>query len=424
MIAVNKTDSTNLRNLNIIRLIVLTLELVGLLCTHFYFGIEIDWQPVSLIFGLSLGLVVYTHWRNTQVQKSISSTELFFHLVADTALQTSLLYYCGGYTNPLISVYLVPVSISALLLAPKQRWTITALCILCYTLLQSWYQPLMPMGHGMHSDHGMSAMVLFHLTGMWITFTVSACLVTGIVAPMADSLRTHRAKVAENREQQLRSERILSVAITAAGAAHELGTPLSTMSVLLKDMSEEHKDSAPLSDDIALLRSQIALCKKRLTSIVNNSQTQQAARQSAKAFVLRVLDEWQLLRPSVKVEPLYADNFSGVIQADQALEMALINLLNNAADASPNFVEVSLRQTSDSVILQIRDKGESLAESVSQSPGFITSSSKRDGLGLGLQLSAATIESQGGIVRLYKAEPVGTITEIQLQNYSRSHLLY
>ena len=262
--------------------------------------------------------------------------------------------------------------------------------------------------------------MMLHLVGMWLIYALSACLITGLVASMADRIRAHRAEIAASREYQLRNERILTVATMAAGAAHDLGTPLSTMSVVLGEMADEDQSSPQLKEDIALLRSQIDLCKNRLAQLVANSQNQQPCIQSAKECAVQVMDEWQLLRPDIDLKFNCPDLFPYKIQADFSLKAALINLLNNAADASPHFVELKLTYETNTVVFQIRDQGTGFLPSIMEQPGVASISTKQEGLGLGLQLSAATIEKLNGTVRLYNAhkgdstEPSGAITEVRL----------
>ncbi|WP_062265171.1 sensor histidine kinase [Endozoicomonas arenosclerae] len=415
----------NLKILNIIRLIILLTEAGLLAVADWYFGIKPVWPPVLFAFFLTAILIIYTGLRY-QHQTSISSRVLFTQLLCDTLLQTTLLYWSGGVMNPLISAYLLTVAISATLLPLKRRWMITTLTIVCYTLLQNWYQPLQfenTSNHSMTAHGMMGSMMMLHLAGMWLVYSLSACLITGLVASMADRIRTHRAEIAVSRENQLRSERILSVATMAASAAHDLGTTLSTMSVVLGEMADDHKGNAELKDDIALLRSQIEICRSRLAGLVATSQEQKPVVQNAHEFGLQVLDEWQLLRPGIEIGFHCTASQPLNVEADSSLKAALINLLNNAADASPNHVELELTHEEDMVLFKIRDQGAGFVPDISERPGYTTISTKEEGFGLGLQLSAASIEKLNGIVRLYNAytgnnpEPCGAITEIRLPKY-------
>ncbi|WP_194842475.1 ATP-binding protein [Endozoicomonas sp. OPT23] len=406
-------EQTNLHRLNAIRLTILLMELTGLAIASWFSVIQVDWSVLSIIAATTGLLVFYTHYRK-QLVSDISESSLFKQLLADVFLQTLLLYWSGGYTNPFIFSYLVTVTISASVLSVRQRWFITTLTIVCYTLLQRWYQPLIPD----HSAHGaMHSMIILHLGGMWMTFSISACLVTGVVAGMADAIRSHRAEINASREQRLRDERILAVATTAAGAAHELATPLSTMSVLLGEMSSECSDTA-MSEDINLLQTQVGLCKKRLDNIVLASRNQAIVAKPVADVVEELLNEWQLFRPEANIQYTSSETPDCLIEADQSLIMAMINLLDNSADASPDFIGLKVMRNENRVVLQIEDHGRGVLSKVASQPGATDLTTKKEGHGLGLQLSVATVERLSGHVRLYTGSAGGTITEVSLPEVS------
>ncbi len=409
----------NLQRLCSVRTIVLFAETIGLLLAGYSLALPIPVLPVSLILCLNALVIIGTLLR-LRCSRPIGHHELFAQLLFDLFSQATLFYLTGGYTNPFISVFLVTVIMGALLLPLRYNWALSFLSIVVYTLLMKWYQPLTGHASGHGAQETMSAMIIMHLSGMWLTYTLSTLLINFFVVRMAEALREERATVAQARERQLRDEHLLAVATTAAGAAHELGTPLATMAVVLGDLSEEHQNNPELSDDIKLLKTQVDKCKKRLNRLVTSSQRVEPDTLSATELLAEVLDEWQLLRPHLKpvtthVAPGHQQQISQLkISVDSALPMALINLLNNAADASPEPVAVTLKPAEKNIIIEITDNG----------PGFdlppgktVTSppvSVKKEGLGLGLQLSQATIERSGGEVRLYRRPEGGTLTAVTL----------
>jgi hypothetical protein len=108
--------------------------------------------------------------------------------------------------------------------------------------------------------------------GMWLSFALAAALITFFVARMAEQLRRQEQLQAQRREESMRDQQLLAVATQAAGAAHELGTPLATMSVLLKELRQDYKEPAELSEDLALLQSQVQLCKDSLRQLVRAAE--------------------------------------------------------------------------------------------------------------------------------------------------------
>ena len=182
------------------------------------------------------------------------------HLLTDVAALSALLYLSGGSANPFVSLYLVPLVIAAVALPAAFAWAMAAVTVTCYGLLFYFYVPL-PALHLAH-DFGL------HLFGMWVNFLVSAVIIAWLVARMAQAIRTRDAQIARQREDALRNERIVALGTLAAGAAHELGTPLSTMAVVLGEMAHEHATDGELGRDIATLRTQVDVCKHTITRMV------------------------------------------------------------------------------------------------------------------------------------------------------------
>jgi two-component system sensor histidine kinase RegB len=167
------------------------------------------------------------------VRKRIKSplppeAKLFLELLADVAALTALLYLSGGSTNPFVSLYLLPLIIAATALTARYAWAMAGLTIACYSALMFFYLPL---GHG-HEMH--SSAFNLHVLGMWANFLVSAVLIASFVATMSASIRGRDRELAIARARALRDEQVVALGTFAAGAAHELGTPLSTIAVLTK----------------------------------------------------------------------------------------------------------------------------------------------------------------------------------------------
>lgn len=149
-------------------------------------------------------------------------------------IHSTLLYYSGGSTNPFVSYYLVPLTIAAATLPWIYSMVLSGLALTGYTLLLIWYHPL----HLQAVQHE-AMLINLHLFGMWLNFALSAAFITFFVVKMSEALRWQAHMQAERREESMRDQQLLAVATQAAGAAHELGTPLATMSVLLNELRQE-----------------------------------------------------------------------------------------------------------------------------------------------------------------------------------------
>ncbi|HEX9180033.1 MAG TPA: sensor histidine kinase, partial [Burkholderiales bacterium] len=177
-------------------------------------SMEMAWEPgpMALTLGLLVAVNMATHWRVRRVWP-VTNAEFLAQLLLDVTALTALLYWSGGSGNPLVSLYLIPVVVAAAALPAAHTWFMAALTVGCYSWLILTQDPLAE-----HHHHGAdTSFINFHLTGMWLTFALSAALVALFVARMARSLRDRDRRLAVAREESLRNERIVALGTMAAG---------------------------------------------------------------------------------------------------------------------------------------------------------------------------------------------------------------
>jgi two-component system sensor histidine kinase RegB len=405
----------NLRRLVVLRYFVLASLGVALAAAHLGWNIQLRLAPVGSALAL-LGVInLVTHIR-LRLGWQVTDVEFFANLLADMLGLTVLLYFTGGSTNPLVSLYLLPLMVAATVLPMRYSWSVAVLAVACYSLLLAWYVPLTEEHH--HHDAATAEFNL-HVLGMWATFVVSAGLIAHFVANMAHSLRDRDRLLALAREESLRNERIVALGTLAAGAAHELGTPLATMTLLADEMAERYAGEAHLREDAAEMQTQIANCKAIISSLTDNAgaaRLESSRAQPADSFLEEVLAKWLLMRPAACVECRWSDTTPAPsIVVEQTLFQAVINLFNNAADASPAKVEILGRSEANQVVIEINDRGPGLSPEVARRAGEAFFSTKSPtGLGIGLFLANATIERFGGKVRIFNRLGGGACTQIAL----------
>jgi two-component system sensor histidine kinase RegB len=426
----------NLYRLFVIRLIVFA-------CLAAALGYAFFVQQMALKYTLIIGIVVVLALLNGGLylrlrgRSAPSQREFFAHLLMDVAGLSVLLYFTGGASNPFVSYYLVPVTIAAATLSARYTGMLSALALLSYTLLLFFFQPLetvMPGAAVDHALHGMAPgaaataaadpIASLHTLGMWFNFLVSAVLITYFVVRMAAELRTREESIARYREDTLRNEQIIALATQAAGTAHEMGTPLGTMAVLLQDMKEENADSPELLADIELLQQQVNSCRGSLRSLVRKADldNQHTSHVALDTFIADLRDGWRLVRPEVPCEISQQTGASPKVDVDPMLQQALINMLNNAADASPSGIGVVLQWDAQQWQMKIRDHGAGLSRDVAGQIGTRIISTKEGGMGVAHVLSQATLNRVGGRVSLYALPEGGTLTEITLPHrFSAPH---
>jgi two-component system sensor histidine kinase RegB len=252
---------------------------------------------------------------------------------------------------------------------------------------------------------------------MWFGFALSAALIAWFVVGIANTLRQRDKLLAEAREQALRDEQLIALGTLATGAAHELGTPLSTMAVVTRELERaEVPDS--MKRKLKILRTQVDRCKQAL-SVISASAGELRAESGGLVPVQRwledVVDNWKAQRHDalISVNLPQQPTRAGIID-EQTLQQSIINLLNNAADASENEIGMDARWDAQQLTIDILDRGPGLHPNIAATLGEQQTSNKEHGLGLGLLLTHATVQRLGGSIALFDRQGGGTCTRILL----------
>ena len=402
----------NMWRLVLIRLLVISAQAGTVGVAYLFNLLPLPWLELSIVLGISASLIALTVVR-LRTAWPVTEVEYAAQLACDLVIHSFLLYYSGGSTNPFVSYYLVPLTIAAATLPWVYSLVLSALALTGYTALLMWYHPL-----HLEVEHE-ATLINLHLFGMWLNFALSAAFITFFVVKMSGALRRQDQLQAERREAQMRDQRLLAVATQAAGAAHELGTPLATMSVLLKELRREYRDET-LQEDLSILQDQVNLCKETLQQLVRAAEAdlkQNIVEQTAVEWLKASVERWHLMRPeSTYKYELLGQGVVPRLWPSTDLTQALLNLLNNAADACPDNLRITLDWTEAEIIVAVRDFGAGVPLEIAEKIGkpFFTTKSKGKGFGLGLFLTQVAVTRAGGSVKLYNQGEGGTLTEMRL----------
>ncbi len=426
-----QTGHSQLQRLITLRAMAVFAQCATLALVRYFLEMQLSWLPMLVTIAL-LATLNLLSWLRLRAERPVGNMELFAQLCIDVLALSALLYYAGGSTNPFVSLYLLPLVIAAATLPQRYTWAMALFTTACYTVLMKYYLPLpslsatgaggemadmaghdhMQMQHAMPQDDAFN----MHVIGMWLGFVISALVVAYFVVQMANAVRKRDEKLSRIREETLRNERIVALGMQAASAAHEMGTPLSTLSVVIGELQHETQALPEWRENLAILDGQVRNCKRILDKLLANAQDDRPQiPQSLEAFVVDTLDEWQLLRPEVQ----HHYTSSGTqpapqLRIDPALRAALLNLLNNAADVSPQEIDIHVRWDEQTFTFEIHDHGHGLTPEAVENAGSAFFTTKEEGRGLGLFLANATIEQLGGKVRLFNREGGGATTEVVL----------
>lgn len=315
-------------------------------------------------------------------------------LAIDMLALTAIVYLSGGWTSPLISLYLVPVAVAAATLPATATWLLAGVALVAYTLLARFHHPVFHL-------HGDAGDFTLHVAGMWLTFATAAALIAYFGTTMAATVRRQQRSLAEARERDLRNEQIIGMATLAAGTAHELSTPLASIAVIASEL--EAVSTGEAREELGEVLRQVAVCRNALQRLREDAAETPQTR-PADDLLRDVHERFALLRPGVHVAVELPGGPAPLLEVDGTFRQALLNLLDNAADASAGDVCLRGEWDGDHVRVHILDRG----------PGLTHAAGRPRGMGVGLLLANASIERLGGEVRARARPGGGTVLTVEL----------
>lgn len=364
--------------------------------------------------------VLFGYWR-LKSSLVVSNIELFSHVLVDVVFLIVLLLNTGGASNPLISYLLVLLALTATLLPRIFVNTFAVGGILIYTsFLLLDLTAEQEMAAGMEAEQ---MTFQLHLVGMWVIFLVSAILISVLITMMASAIQDRELNLAEARETELRNEQLVAIGTLAAGTAHALGTPLSTMAVLLTEldkMSAEQLKEGEIKEDISLLKQQVTRCKHSLTQLTryyNKENHDQAEEILLGDFVSDIQDYIINIHPSAPINFHIDTEKQPRVTSDLSVRHAVINIVENAIKAAENKVDVGFKIADENPALfeiTINDDGPGIPKKVMENLGEPFISMRKESMGLGIFLANAAVQRLNGSIEMHNLKTGGALTVIRL----------
>jgi two-component system sensor histidine kinase RegB len=376
-----------------------------------WWSVSIVVAPMVVVIAALLAFTIRTFQRLAQ-PKPASHREIAAHVAIDVVAFSVLIACSGGEHNPFVLLYLVHVAVMGLLLPPRQAALGVTLVVAVAAVIAMSVGPLVHVD-GTPLPHALIA--IGWSLSFALTATISACLVVHAVA----SLHAHVSELAEARRRAANDEAVVRIGALAAGAAHELATPLATMAIVVGEMQRNAGSDAERRDS-GILAEQIRACRQTLTRLLARSGqpgTDGGGPVAVDAFVERLLERFRAMRPGVRVvADIEAPAPPTRIYADASLGQALLNLLNNAADAARSAVSVRARWGDGELRFIVVDDGPGIAADALPKLGreSFTTKPAGAGTGLGLLLTATVIGRLGGTVRWSNRSEGGACAEVRL----------
>lgn len=382
------------------------LAIIGQIATiafvHFWLDIELPIFQMGCVIALlvTLNLIRIIRTRSSQ---PVSETAIFVDLLGDVLALTALLYLSGGALNPFIFIYLLQIIIATVLFRGWRTWIILLMTAMCFGVLIFWNVPM-----AIHNQSGLLSPSL-HIQGMFICFLLVGALLVLFVGRISRNLAARDARVAELRQQAVEEDHVVRMGLLASGAAHELGTPLTTLSVILGDWNQmpEVRQYDGLRTDIRQMQSQLERCKEIVSGILasaGEARGEGAIQSSLHRFFEEIALEWKTARDEDILR--YSNDFEPDIPiiADLTLRQAIFNLLDNAREASSSQICMAVSRDNDTAIVVVEDNGAGFPPEVIENAGKPYISTKnRPGAGLGLFLVTNVVRKLGGNVEIGNA---------------------
>jgi len=356
--------------------------------------------PLSSMLAVVLFLVVLNGISLLRHRSGAPTTggALLLELLLDVAALTIQLYLSGGASNPFVSLYLLQVILAAVLLEARPAWILVGMTTVCFVGLALFSRPLdLPHRH----DGNLFGL---HLQGMFIAYVLAAGLIVFFVTRIGRNLRERDAHLAALRQRSVEEELVVRMGLLASGAAHELGTPLGTLSVIVNDWQRMPTLAADpdLAEDLEAMEEQLLRCKEIVSKILSSSgemRGEGAGPTTVARFFDALIEDWRGSRwPSA----LHYDNRFAPDQAiatDVVLAQGIANLFDNALEASPDWMSIALRREGDAAVLTVEDRGPGFADRILAQFGKPYQTTKtRPGSGLGLFLLVNVARKLGGEV--------------------------
>ncbi len=407
------TGLKNMQQLIQLRWIAVIGQIVTIQIVHYGFRIHL---PLNHMLAVLTGLVAFNiasmlRWR---AHREVTNGELFVALLVDVGMLTAQLYLSGGATNPFVFLYLLQVTLGAMLLKPRSVRIMVGITTLCFAGLAMLGQPLaLPLDH----NRGLSSP---YVQGMLICFVLNAALLVIFITRINRNLRARDAHLADLRQRAAEEEHIVRMGLLASGAAHELGTPLATLAVILGDWRRMPVFAADpeLLQEVGEMQTQILRCKAIVSGILmsaGEARGEAPVITTICTFLDDLVTEWRTTRPAAA---LAYDNRFGhdmPMVSDSALKQMLCNVLDNALEASPQRLKLEVARDNEALILTVTDSGAGFAASMLAQFGKPYQSSKgQPGRGLGLFLVVNVARTLGGSVMAHNRVEGGAVVTIAL----------
>ena len=378
----------------VIRWVAVAGQLAALLFTYSVLKFELPLLPAMAVIGSS-AVVNLCHIHAAQRRRLYQQAN-FIELGFDVIQIAALLYLTGGLFNPFSILILAPVIVSAAVLRRKSTLLLVGLVAVSVSFLALSYHPL---------DWGQQVdFPLLYLVGLWLALIISSCFIGGYTWWVASSARRISSTLADAKLALVEEQQNRALGALATSAAHKLGSPLNTITVVAHELSRDIKPDDPIYEDITLLCDEIERCRVILSEIDSHMSLKTLETETPES-VVTLIEEiiYSRLSPTQTNFKIVYDRAKSIpaVRRRPELVHALENLLQNADEFSAHDVMVNIEWTAIDLHISIIDDGPGYTRATlarAGQPWNSTRAGQEEHRGLGLFIARSLLESIGGSI--------------------------
>lgn len=410
----HETGHKNMLHLIQLRWLAVGGQIATIVVAIWVFDIQLPMFNMLAVMVCLIAFNLGSHLRWHE-ERAVSNRELFLAMLVDISSLTAQLYFTGGINNPFVFLFLLQVILSAVLLRSKSTWAVVWITTLCLAFLAAFNRPLV---WSPNSTYHLSDL---YAVGLLICFALNAALLVIFITRIGRNMRAGDAALASLRQRAAEEDHIVRMGLLASGAAHELGTPLSTMSVVLRDWKRmpAFANSPAMLEEIEEIETQLLRCKSIVSGILlsaGETRGESSSRSSLNEFFEDLVEEWESSRPAAhcfEYKNSIHDDFT--VAFDSTVKQMIFNVLDNALEVSPSWLKFDVSRNQTHLLLTVTDHGPGFNTDILNQLGKPYNSSKgRPGGGLGLFLVTNVARTLGGTVQAHNSKDGGAEVQIAL----------
>lgn len=403
--------SVKLRTLVWLRWMALFGQVMTVLVVDYLLKFSINPEPVLTVIGVAAALNLFLHTRPANLR--IGEREAVLYMIFDTIQLTALLFLTGGLQNPFAAMILISVTLASALLSARGISWVIGVTFLCLTLLAFIHRPLPWRDGGLLLDR-------LYSCGVWTALMLGTAFISIYVSRLMRDARQMSAALVATKWALARQQRLAALGGLAAASAHQLGTPLNTITLIAHDLVNELPKDSALYKDALLLKSQSDRCREILAHLSQNPDQQEAGLAAQPLPLSSVLalaaDGVKDERAAISVRIEKGAGEDPVLLPQPELLHALSNLIQNAKQHALTSINLSYKMDGKNLVVAVADDGNGFAPEILARLGepYIRLSDVRKnktGLGLGIFISKTLLEQLGAKLRFGNGE-IGAYAEI------------